>query len=59
MLFYRANIINHGSIEYNAYYRVGREEKFRIPEFEKMLLTPMGVIAQLLGKFGWMVYKYI
>ena len=38
-----------------CYYRVGREEKFRMPGFEKMLLTPMEVIAPILGKFGMVV----
>ena len=33
-------------------YRVVREEEFRIPEFEKILLTPMGVIAAHVDKFG-------
>ena len=29
---------------------------FRIPGFEKILITPMGVIGPLLGK---VVYKYV
>jgi hypothetical protein len=31
--------------------RVGREELLRIPAFEKILLTQMGVIAAHVGKF--------
>jgi hypothetical protein len=27
------------------------EEELKVPGFEKILLTPMGVIAALLGKF--------
>ena len=40
-------------------YRERIEEEFRIPEFEKILVTPMGVIAVHIGKFGRGVYKYM
>ena len=33
-----------------CYYRVGSEEEFRISGFEKILLTPIWVLAPLLGK---------
>ena len=39
-------------------YRVVREE-FRIPEFEQILITPVGVIAANIGKFGRGVDKFV
>ena len=37
-------------------FRIGREKEFEIPEFEKISLTPMGLIAAHVGKSGMGMY---
>ena len=47
------DIIESNHMDYKFYYRVASEEELTKTRFDKMLLTPIGVIAALKKNSAW------